>query len=177
MNDRIQKALLIWIVFFGAGIAFGCAGGQPIREQYPERVPLGLYKVMKRECAYPPDVPEDCSKTQYIELVKGVFRSVQMGEIAFATWLSENPATEHLFNVRDMRQGKFLNEGEYVIENSPLGKEWFIIKHGTITDYYFVRNARETPMGNMAGKTHLTLQIIARTKEINRILRYAIDSE
>jgi len=137
----------------------------------PDQLPLGLYKVIERDCSYSPNVPEDCSQTRYIELVKGAFRSLDKDEVAFATWLSNNPDKEHVFNVRDLRNGKFVDQHEYVIEDDSLGKEWFVVD-GEITDYFFVRYPRKTPVGDMAGRTHLKLHRVGRIDKINRLLKY-----
>lgn len=92
------------------------------------------------------------SRTRYIEFAKGIFRSLGKDKIGMATWQSADPAQEHDFNVRDLRQGKFVGDRECIIEDDPLGKEWLIVRDGTITDYYFVRHARDTPIGNMDGE-------------------------
>jgi len=48
----------------------------------------------------------------------------------------------------------------------------FLVKDGTLTDYFIARHPRETPHGDMRGKTHLTLRRTARNTEIDLILPY-----
>ena len=150
----------------------GCANQQTARDQRAELLPLGLYKVVARECSYPPGVPEDCSQTQYLELVTGVFYGIGEGEIALVAWLAENPSLEHGYTARDLKGGKFVNAQKFVIEDDAIGKAWLVTRNGTITDYFFVRHARQTPHGEMAGKTHLTLSRTPRTTETDRLMPY-----
>ena len=154
-----------------------CASQPAPHDAVALKLPLGLYQVVDRQCSYAANVPEDCSRTRYIEFAKGVFRSLDKDEIGMATWLSADPRREHDFNIRDLRQARFVGDGKYVIEDSPLGKEWLIVRDGTITDYFFVRHARDTPAGNMAGETHFTLRRVPRTDKLDRLLHYPADDE
>ena len=47
-----------------------CASRQPVAaDMGDESLPLGLYKVVERECNYAAGAPEDRSRTRYLELV------------------------------------------------------------------------------------------------------------
>ena len=153
----------------------GCVGQRSASGQEPVKLPLGLYKVIERECSYAPGVPEDCSKTRYIELVKGIFYGIDKDEIAFATWMASEPAQEHDYMARDLRQGRFVNAQEFLVEDDARAKEWFVIKDGTITDYFFTRRARQGSHEDMAGKTHLTLTPVPRTSETDRLVPYPVE--
>lgn len=128
--------------------------------------------MVERECDYPSGVPEDCSRTQYLELVKGVFYGIGKEETAFVTWLADNPDSQHGYVTRDLRRGFFLNAHEFVVKDDASSKEWFVFNGDTITDYYFIRHNREELYRNMAGKTHLTLEQVPRRDQMNRLLPY-----
>jgi hypothetical protein len=162
----------IWIMCCTAYALSGCISGPSVRDKRSEQLPLGLFQVIERACVYLPGAPEDCTKTQYLELAKNNFEGAGKDEIGFTTWLSDSPDKEHTYNTRDLRRGRFLNRSEYMIEDDESEKEWFVIKGGVLTDYYFIRHARQSYSGEMAGKTHLTLKRVARTNEINRLLHY-----
>jgi hypothetical protein len=149
----------------------GCVGMQQPAEQDIATVPLGLYKVVGRECSYAENAPEDCSWTQYIELVKGVFYGIGKDEVAFTTWLAETPSEQHDYIARNIRHGSFVNANEFVIEDNEHGKEWFIVENGVITEYYFVRHSWQVPRGT-PGKTHLSLKSVQRNAELDRLLSY-----
>jgi hypothetical protein len=177
MTPQPRNPISAWIA---AGLVFmltSCTHRPGVRDTAVLQLPLGLYQVVERQCSYAADVPEDCSRTRFIEFAKGVFRSLDKDDIGMATWLSADPEREHYFNIRDLRQGKFVSDHEYVIEDGPLGKEWLTVRSGTITDYFFVRRARKTPVGDMAGETHFVLQRVARTDKLNRLLHYPADDE
>ncbi len=148
----------------------GCAGQQAVAAGEMGRLPLGLYQVVQRECAYPTGAPEDCTQTQYLELVKGLFEGVGEDETAFVTWLAPSPSQEHTYVARDLREGRFASDGEFVLEDDALGREWLLIRQGAVTDYYFLRHGRETPHGGMAGRTHLVLKPVQRHGELKRLL-------
>jgi hypothetical protein len=175
--SKLKRSIVASVAGAFALILTGCTHSPAAADTRAARLPLGLYQVVGRQCAYPPGVAEDCSRTRYIEFARGVFRSLDKDEVGMATWLSADPEQEHDFNIRDLRQGKFVGDHEYVIEDSPLGKEWLAVNNGTITDYYFVRHARKTPAGDMAGRTHFTLRRTARTAQLNRLLRYPAADE
>ena len=175
-----QTLTTICVALYSVGALADCAGQMSFRKEHPEQLPLGLFQVIKRECSYQPGAPEDCTKTQYIAIAKGILFGADKNEIAVTTWLSPNPEQEHTYVVGDLRRGKFVNPHEYLIEEDSYGKEWFVVEQGTITDYFFIRSAKETcecAKGNMAGKTHLTLKPIARNTELNRLLHYPADQE
>ena len=173
----VKVSMLVLIGSFLAMQLLGCSSQRLAPEQKAEQLPLGLYKIIGRECAYQPGAPEDCSQSQYLELVKGVFYGIGNDEVALATWLAESPTQEHGYIVRDLRGGKFVSANEFVIKDDVIVKSWFVVDSGTITDYFFVRKARQTPHGEMAGKTHFTLSRTPRTAEIDRLLSYPPPSE
>lgn len=177
MTFKPRNSLNAWIVGCLVFMLAGCASRPVTRDTAALQLPLGLYQVVDRQCSYAADVPEDCSRTRYIEFAKGVFHSLDKGEIGMATWLSADPGRAHDFNIRDLRRGRFVNGREYVIEDGPLGKEWLVVNGDTITDYYFIRRARETPVGNVAGETHFTLRHVVRTTKLDRLLHYPMDDE
>lgn len=153
-----------------AGVAAGCAGVAGKDEQ--ATLPLGLYQVVSRECVYALGAPEDCSRTRYLEFAQGVFRSLPATAPGMATWLADDPAGEHVFNIRDVSRGHFVAPGEYVIADGPLGREWLTVQDGEIRTYHFVRHARQTPQGEMAGHSLLGLRRVERTPALDRLLPY-----
>jgi hypothetical protein len=172
-----MRRLRVLIVIGTALFLMSCAGRSSTSGIGPEQLPLGLYEVTKRDCSYPPNIPEDCSQTQYLELVKGAFRTFDKNEVAFATWLSDSSEQVFTFNVRDLTHGRWTDAHEFLIEDDSFGKEWFVIRNGEITEYFFLRYPRKSPVGDMAGKTHLFLKRIYRTDKINRMLHYPSSSD
>ena len=65
-----------------------------------------------------------------------------------------------------------MNTHKFLLKDDAIGKAWLVVRNGTITDYFFVRHARQTPHGEMAGKTHLTLSRTLRSAEVGRLLPY-----
>jgi hypothetical protein len=97
---------------------------------------------------------------------------VNKDDVGMATWSSAEPEAEHQLSIRDLRQGKFVGNYQYVVEYGPLGKEWLVVNGGTITDYFFIRHAGKTPDGSRVGETHFTLRRAERTDELDRLLRH-----
>lgn len=171
---NLRRSILAGVL---ALIQASCTGLTTVADTRTKQLPLGLYQVVDRQCTYTPGVAEDCSSTRYIEFAKGVFHSLNKDEVGMATWLSSEPDQEHYFNIRDLRQAKFVSDFEYLIEDSPLAKEWLIVNNSTITDYFFVRHARKTPAGDMAGQTHFKLRRTVRTDQLHRLLYYPAADE
>lgn len=174
---RLIHSINIWIECCLVVILLGCANQMPNSDQSAKSLPLGLYEVIERECQYSSGVPEDCSRTQYIEIVKGVFYGIGKNETALVTWLAENSAHQHEYSARDLRRGLFVNAHEFIVEDDAFGKEWFVIRNGAITDYYFIRHNRQNPHGDLAGRTHLVLRKIPRGVKINGLLPYPVENE
>lgn len=172
ISPTLKFSTAVWIGCCLAALLLGCASHPREAQSNMEQLPLGLFKVIERECAYQPGAPEDCSRTQYLELVVGVFYGIGKDEIALVTWLAENPMQEHGYTAGDLRCGKFESAHEFVVEDDGFGKAWLVVNNGAITDYFFIRHARQTPHGNMAGKTHLILKRTPRSAQINRLLPY-----
>jgi hypothetical protein len=172
MLSTLKYLIAIMFVCSVAALFVGCAKQQPAHLKGTEILPLGLYQVLERECSYPAGAPEDCSQTQYIELVEGVFHGIAEDQLAFVTWLAVNPTLEHDYVARDLAHGRFTSAGEFLLADDEYGKEWFVIEDGRVIDYYFVRKARQTAHGSMAGKSHFTLRHTPRNTEIDRLLPY-----
>jgi hypothetical protein len=131
----------------------------------------GLYRVTSRVCQNQKDLPDDCPRIQYIELVKGIFHGVLPDQIALVIWLASEPAAEnYTYNARRLR-GRFVKPGEYVIDETSRGKEWITENANVICEYWYVgfdNDARKTEIK----RTHLTLQPVSRDDRINRRLEY-----
>jgi hypothetical protein len=177
ISPNLKHSTTGWIECCLVVILLGCANPIVNSDRSTELLPLGLYKVVDRECRYSAGVPEDCSRTQYIELVKGVFYGIGKSEIALVTWLAENPSLQHEYAAQDIRRGLFVNAHEFVVQDDAFGKEWFVIRNGSITDYFFVRHNRQNPHGDLAGRTHLVLSKIPRGTKIDRLLPYPAENE
>lgn len=129
---------------------------------------LGLYKVVERRCAHPPDVPEDCSSVQYIELVHGSALHMNSDRIALIKWLASEPNARHRFHMRDLIHGELVAGSKYVIENDDSGIAWLTLSNGVVTHYHYLRRAREGP----AWTTDLTLAPVTRDEHLSRLLEY-----
>ena len=170
-----STSLLAGLCFFVSVNIAGCSNSFTVHSASNFPVP-GLYKVISRDCSYPPNAPEDCSNTQYLEL------SDQHGGLNsrvthFTTWLSTNQEKEHTFNRRDIQHGRLADNDKFIIENNALSTEWFLLKNGEVSDYFFIRHSRKLPVLNMEGKTHLILQRVVRTEKIDALLRYPITDD
>ncbi len=178
MMSTIEKySIARWIACCVVLLSTGCAGTQEAAGQRTEPLPLGLYQVVERQCVYAPGERKDyCSRTQYIELVKGVFYGFDKDQVAFVAWQAENPLQQHEYVARDLLRGSFPLPGEFVIEENEFGKEWFVIQDGAITDYFFVSHPGQTSAG-MAGETHLSLQRVRRNADIDRLLAYPLSDD
>ena len=174
---RLMHSINILIECCLIVILLGCANQMSTSDRNVKSLPLGLYEVIERECKYPVGVPEDCSQTQYIEIVKGVFSGIGRNETALVFWLAENLTDRHEYTARDLRRGLFINAYEFVVEDDAFGKEWFVLRDGVITDYYFSRHHRQNPHGNLAGRTHLVLHKTPREGKISSLLPYPVENE
>lgn len=174
---RLMHSINIWIKCCLIIILLGCSNQMSISNRNAKSLPLGLYEVTEHECQYPVGVPEDCSQTQYIEIVKGVFYGIGRNETALVFWMAENSTHRHEYTARDLRRGLFVNAYEFVVEDDAFGKEWFVTRDGVITDYYFIRHNRQNPHGNLAGRTHLVLHKIPREGKLNNLLPYPEGNE
>lgn len=136
-----------------------------------ESLQPGLYSVTSRICQNQNDLPDDCPRIQYIELVKGIFHGVPADQLALVIWLASEPSAEnYTYNARRLR-GRFVKPGEYVIEETSQGKEWITENASVISEYGYVgfdSDARNTEIK----RTHLTLQPVSRDDRINRRLEY-----
>lgn len=164
--SRRHQCLLLFVAVLAA-----CTARLPSRDSQLDQPAAGLYEVVGRQCATPPDEPEDCSRTQYVELVLGTFFDVRPEELAFVVWLAgSREASNYTYNAGRLR-GRFVDENTYVLDETPREREWLVLDHGVPQKYDFVRYTSEQRTDKDAS-TRLELKRIARTAELNRRLPY-----
>jgi len=93
-------------------------------------VPQGLYRVTARRCNFAPGAPEDCSRVQYMELVRG--ERVERPELdrVLITWLAREPSSESEYNVRDLTERRWVGDAQLMLVDDAQGREWFELRGG-----------------------------------------------
>lgn len=132
---------------------------------------VGLFEVVSRECSNPSNAPQDCPQMQFLELTKGHFFGVDPNQTALVIWLASSPEdTQFTYQARPLR-GRFTSEDEYVVDESPKGREWLSFGAGELKGYAYERytNASHT---SLEARVRLTLRPVPRTPALDQRLAY-----
>ncbi|MDB4975946.1 MAG: hypothetical protein JWN48_4287 [Myxococcaceae bacterium] len=132
----------------------------------------GLYEVVERVCSKPAWVPESsCSRTQFIELVRGTFHGVRPDQIALVVWSADDPAaSDYTYSARPLR-GHYLDAGAYLVEDGPLAKEWLLVEADLVRELHHQRY-RVDSNKEVIADTRLQLRRVERSAELAQRLAY-----
>lgn len=146
-----------------------CAGRQSVGPANPQKPSVGLYRITERSCEYSdPGVMEECSRTDYVELVKGTFYGIGENDTALVFW---QRGAEPTYSASDLG-GRFGKNDEYVIQDIPPSKkEWLVVKEGIVKEYNFFW-IRKTVSKQEKDRTRFVLKRVVRTPELNKLLAY-----
>jgi hypothetical protein len=79
--------------------------------------------------------------------------------------------------MHDTDKGRFVDARTYVLSDDEFAREWLVVAEGKLVEYFFVRHPRASHAGNLAGRSHLTLQSVPRTQEITKLLPYPPEAD
>lgn len=134
-------------------------------------MPLGLYRVLSRECNFEPGAPEECTTVQYMEFVSGIAVDLPDSDRALITWLATDPSEQHTYTVRVLDHSHWSDTGTLVIQDSKAGREWFVIRSGRPSDYVHERNAHPGAPG-LTGTSKLKLEQVERDTTLDILLHH-----
>ncbi len=104
---------------------------------------IGLYKVIESNCKLTEGLFNPCDDIKFIEIVKGQFYGINPDQLALVHWHSETGSSEIEYTAnlisnhkQKLREGNKIWLTNQSIDNES-EKEFFILKAGKITEYFF----------------------------------------
>jgi len=106
-----------------------------------------------------------------MELVQGERVDMPNLDRVLITWLAPDQSSESEYNVRDLKERRWVDNAKLILVDDAQGREWFELQGGEISGYEFVRFARPGTVG-LEGSSSFELQRVERDANLDRILHY-----
>jgi hypothetical protein len=162
----------IFMFQLGATLAapLGCATPAGlVRPAADDAPPPGLFKVEDRHCENHFDEPDNCPLIEYVELTRSTLPSLAQHPNVQIFWLRPQPGLpRYTYEVWPL-SGKHTTQGDYVLHDEGTVRDWLVLRGGEVREYK-LESYRTDARREIRLKSHLLLQRVTRTPEIDQLL-------